>query len=72
MIDRVWWIWQIQDWEKRQNAISGTLTLLNDPPSRNTTLRDLQDIGVNAGPVPLGDLMSTLGGLNGELCYIYV
>lgn len=44
----------------------------NVPPSRNTTLDDLQDIGYNAGPVPLKDLMSTLGGLNGEMCYIYV
>ncbi|PQE09195.1 tyrosinase central domain-containing protein [Rutstroemia sp. NJR-2017a BBW] len=60
MIDRVWWIWQIQDWEKRQNAVSGTITLGNVPPSRNTTLEDLQDIGFNAGPVKLGDLMNTL------------
>ncbi|TEY44945.1 hypothetical protein BOTCAL_0340g00120 [Botryotinia calthae] len=72
MIDRVWWIWQLQDLAKRQNAVSGTITLNNVPPSRNTTLEDLQDIGYNAGPVPLKDLMNTLGGLNGELCYIYV
>jgi tyrosinase len=72
MIDRVWWIWQIQDLAKRKDAISGTITLSNVPPSRNTTLEDLQDIGFNAGSVPLKDLMSTLGGLNGEMCYIYV
>ncbi|KAM3151094.1 Tyrosinase-like protein orsC [Botrytis cinerea] len=72
MIDRVWWIWQLQDLAKRQDAVSGTITLNNVPPSRNTTLEDLQDIGYNAGPVPLQDLMNTLGGLNGELCYIYV
>ena len=72
MIDRVWWIWQLQDLAKRQDAVSGTITLNNVPPSRNTTLEDLQDIGYNAGPVPLKDLMNTLGGLNGELCYIYV
>ncbi|KAI9641430.1 hypothetical protein NHQ30_010237 [Ciborinia camelliae] len=60
------------DFANRQNAISGTITLGNVPPSRNTTLEDLQDIGYNAGPVPLKDLMSTLGGLNGEMCYIYV
>lgn len=72
MIDRVWWIWQLQDLAKRQDAVSGTITLNNVPPSRNTTLEDLQDIGYNAGPVPLQDLMHTLGGLNGELCYIYV
>lgn len=72
MIDRVWWIWQTQDLANRQNAISGTMTMGNSPPSRNTTLEDLQDIGFNAGSVPLGDLMTTLGGLNGEFCYIYV
>lgn len=68
-IDRTWWIWQNQDIKNRQNAISGTITLNNSPPSRNGTLDDLIDLGVNAAPVAIKDIMSTVAG---PLCYIYV
>ena len=71
MVDRVWWIWQLQDLETRQNAVSGTITLATDPPSRNGTLDDLTDMGVNGGPYRLGDLLSTMGGAEGSFCYIY-
>ena len=40
-IDRMYWIWQNQDLAARQNAIGGTITLDNEPPSRNTTLEDI-------------------------------
>ncbi|RAO71186.1 uncharacterized protein BHQ10_007198 [Talaromyces amestolkiae] len=43
MIDRVWWIWQNLDLAQRQNAISGTGTFLNYPPSANTTLDTLKN-----------------------------
>ncbi|KAN0099131.1 Di-copper centre-containing protein [Hyaloscypha variabilis] len=39
-IDRTLWIWQNQDLEKRGNALAGTVTLNNNPPSRNATLGD--------------------------------
>ncbi|GAB7342345.1 hypothetical protein MBLNU457_g0568t1 [Dothideomycetes sp. NU457] len=68
-IDRVWWIWQNQDLEHRQYQLGGTLTLYNSPPSRNTSLSDLIDLGVNAPGIPINDMMSTLGG---PLCYIYI
>ena len=68
-IDRTWWIWQNQDIANRQNAISGTITLNNSPPSRNGTLDDVIDLGVNAAPVAIGDIMSTVAG---PLCYIYI
>jgi len=71
MIDRVWWIWQLQDLAVRQSTVAGTLTLQNMPPSRNGTLEDVNDLGVNGEGVPLGDLLSTMGGKNGEFCYIY-
>ncbi|KAK5165792.1 uncharacterized protein LTR77_008715 [Saxophila tyrrhenica] len=68
-IDRTWWIWQNQDLENRQNAIAGTLTLNNNPPSRNTTLDDIIELGVNAPKgIKIGDAMSTL---DGPFCYIY-
>ena len=68
-IDRTWWIWQNQDLATRQNAIAGTITLLNNPPSRNGTLTDTIDMGVLAPTVQIKDVMSTLAG---PLCYIYV
>jgi tyrosinase len=68
-IDRTWWIWQNQDLANRQNAIAGTITLLNNPPSRNGTLQDTINMGVNAPTVQIKDVMSTLAG---PLCYIYV
>ncbi|GAB7359888.1 hypothetical protein MBLNU230_g7416t1 [Neophaeotheca triangularis] len=68
-IDRVWWIWQNLDLEKRQNALAGTLTLFNQPPSRNTSLDDVLELGVNDGEgIKIRDAMSTLGG---PFCYIY-
>lgn len=68
-IDRTWWIWQNQDLATRQFAISGTNTMFNFPPSANTTLDDILEMGVTADPIPIRDVMSTL---DGPLCYIYV
>jgi tyrosinase len=69
MIDRVWWIWQNLDLANRQNAISGTGTFLNVPPSPNTTLDTIIDIGYAAGsPIAMKDLMSTI---DGPFCYVY-
>ncbi|KAK4670793.1 hypothetical protein QC764_603730 [Podospora pseudoanserina] len=74
-IDRVWWIWQNLHPETRTNAIGGTITLNNFPPSRNGTLDDLLDLGVAgpaAGVLEIRDVMSTIGIGGGPLCYIYV
>lgn len=86
-IDRTWWIWQNQDLANRQNAIAGTITLNNSPPSRNTTLQDIVELGVNAEGIEIAELMNTMGkspllflplyqGLiaisaDGPFCYIY-
>ncbi|KAK3997033.1 putative tyrosinase [Cladorrhinum sp. PSN332] len=75
-IDRVWWIWQNLEPSARTDAISGTITIFNSPPSRNGTLEDILDMGINnplaQGPRPIADLMSTVGQGGGPLCYIYV
>lgn len=75
-IDRTWWIWQNLSPGARTNAIGGTITIFNSPPSRNGTLEDILDLGVlNAvaqGPRPIADVMSTVGQGGGPLCYIYV
>lgn len=72
-IDRVWWIWQMLSPYERQftsNAIAGTQTFLNMPPSANGTLDDLIEFGHAAGPTrPIGDLLSTV---NGPFCYLYL
>lgn len=72
MIDRVWWIWQTLDVQKRTGAegISGTGTFMNQPPSPNTTLDTTIDLGYAAGsPIKMRDLMSTTAG---PFCYIYL
>jgi tyrosinase len=72
MIDRTWWIWQSLDSKTRTSGkgISGTGTFLNGPPSANTTMDTMIDLGHAAGPpVKMADLMSTTAG---PMCYIYI
>ncbi|KAF9699242.1 hypothetical protein EKO04_002830 [Ascochyta lentis] len=69
MLDRVYWIWQALHPEQA-NAVAGTITLNNNPPSRNTTLEDLiQTNYLGVEDTPIGDLTNTLG--EKPLCYIY-
>jgi tyrosinase len=80
MLDRVWWIWQMQDPEKRVNAVPGEAAMPMPPHGGHMKKRaaavntsDLVvDLGWTAPPVKLMDLNEQLGGLGGELCYIYV
>ncbi|KAJ5542202.1 Tyrosinase [Penicillium sp. DV-2018c] len=70
MIDRTWWIWQNLNPRKRTNAISGTGTFLNGPPSPNTTLDTPIDLEYAGGQtVTMRDLMSTV---SGPFCYVYL
>ena len=71
MVDRVWWIWQMQNLERRLQEVSFTKTWNNNPPSENGTLEDYSGLGVLAEDVKVGELMSTMGGLGGRFCYIY-
>ncbi|KAK4208273.1 tyrosinase [Rhypophila decipiens] len=72
-IDRVWWIWQMQDEKSRvweSTALSGTNTYRNKPPSANTTLEDWIELSYAAGPPrQIKELMSTRFG---PFCYVYV
>lgn len=71
-IDRVWWIWQQLDRKTRLGAsgISGTGTFRDMPPSANTTLETVIDLGYAASPPKkMQELMSTT---EGPMCYIYV
>ncbi|KAI9712652.1 MAG: hypothetical protein M1820_001273 [Bogoriella megaspora] len=72
MIDRVYWTWQNMDVGPRSfgdNRLSGTITVNNLPPSRNATLEDIIDLGVNAEPITIEQAMSTIGGT--PFCYVY-
>jgi tyrosinase len=68
-IDRTWWIWQNQDLASRQNAIGGTITLFDSPPSRDGVLTDWLDMTVVGQSNMIQNVMNTQGG---PLCYIYV
>lgn len=68
-IDRVWWIWQQLDRKTRLGAsgISGTGTFRDMPPSANTTLETVIDLGYAASPPKkMQELMSTTEGQIGR------
>ncbi|GKZ31311.1 hypothetical protein AbraIFM66950_011705 [Aspergillus brasiliensis] len=67
-IDRVWTIWQGLDPAKRRNAIWGTSTRSNDPPSANMTLDDMLEFGFISQQLQFADLMNPL---SGPFCYRY-
>ncbi|KAK2803586.1 hypothetical protein FQN51_003348 [Onygenales sp. PD_10] len=68
MIDRVYWIWQNLDPAKRLTEIAGTITVFNEPPSRNTTVDDIIDLNNLAEARRIGDLQDTT---SGPFCYRY-
>ncbi|GAB1316771.1 Tyrosinase copper-binding domain-containing protein [Madurella fahalii] len=68
-LDRVYWIWQMLDFENRQN-VHGTGTYLNIPPSPNVTVEDTIDVLPHAPPEKIKNLMNSVGGT--PLCYVYV
>ncbi len=74
MLDRVWWIWQMQDPENRINAIPDSSGAM---PHQHTLRRDnpgdaMVDLAWIAPPVKLSELNDQLGGNGGQICYIYV
>ncbi|KAI0862673.1 Di-copper centre-containing protein [Xylaria cubensis] len=68
MVDRLYWLWQALH-PSLARTIEGTLTLFNEPPSRNTSTCDLIDLGVNAPSLKIANVLDTLGS---DLCYIYI
>ncbi|KAG5983001.1 hypothetical protein E4U55_001000 [Claviceps digitariae] len=66
-VDRIWAIWQALDFSTRENALDGTLTMENVPPSRNVTLDDIMTFDFEPS-IPVKQGMSPTK--NG-LCYIY-
>ncbi|GME26730.1 tyrosinase central domain protein [Neofusicoccum parvum] len=72
MVDRTWWMWQMQNPAERTKgakALMGTGTFLNDPPSANVTYEDEMNLGfVTDKTIKVKDVMSTTGG---PFCYVY-
>ena len=68
MIDQIWTVWQNLDIWGRQNIISGTSTLANDPPSDPMQLSDKIPFGFVADDQTFGDIMDTFAG---PYCYRY-
>ncbi|KAI1652510.1 Di-copper centre-containing protein [Daldinia decipiens] len=76
-LDRLWWIWQMQDPENRLNAIpSGNMSMpmrknrrADDPMDPMETIVDMEWLGP---PIKLGETHDQLGGYGGAFCYVYV
>lgn len=69
MVDLVYWLWQALH-PAEAFTISGTVTMNNNPPSRNATLDDPVTMGVNAPDEPIRRLLNTISGE--PFCYIYL
>ncbi|KAI0422892.1 hypothetical protein F5X98DRAFT_105614 [Xylaria grammica] len=67
-IDRMYFIFQNLDWSKRQ-TMAGTITMMNQPPSRNGTLDDILDISPVGGSFKYRQLLDTVGG--SPFCFVY-
>ncbi len=78
-LDRLWWIWQMQDPDKRLNAVpTGRGASMPDMPgmgggsSGPDPSKAVIDLEWLAGPIPLLEAHDQLGGNGGAFCYIYV
>jgi tyrosinase len=70
-IDRLWWKWQMEDPVSRiygNNSLFGTSTILNIPPSPNSTLTDYEQFVILDEPRQIKELMSIHAG---PFCYTY-
>lgn len=68
-MDRMHFIWQNLDWEKRGKEISGTGTMFNSPPSPVSKLGDNMGFEPLHRNITIGAAMDTVGGT--PLCYVY-
>lgn len=68
MLDQVYWIWQALHPDQAA-TVAGTITLLDEPPSREALPTDGLDLGVNAPGVSIAEVWDTLGA--SPLCYVY-
>lgn len=68
MIDYLYWLWQMLH-PSLAATVGGTITMFNEPPSRNTSATDEIYLSEMLAPtVTIEDVLSTM---NGPLCYYY-
>lgn len=68
MIDRIWTIWQTQDYEARRMAMEGGTSMMGG--GRPQSLDDPVEMNVLGDTWLIRDLMSTVDG-PGPFCYVY-
>ncbi|KAL2259021.1 hypothetical protein VTK26DRAFT_7446 [Humicola hyalothermophila] len=68
-VDRVYWIWQMLDFEHRQNVF-GTTVFYDLFPGTNTTVEDDIVLAPLGKTVKIKDMMNTVG--TKDLCYVYI
>ncbi|KAK3381090.1 hypothetical protein B0H63DRAFT_501831 [Podospora didyma] len=82
-LDRLWWIWQMQDPDTRLNAVPGAGPMPDMPgmnhgggkfrrQSQTDPSKAMIDLDFLAPPIKLFEANDQLGGNNGLFCYIYV
>ncbi|UKZ69221.1 uncharacterized protein TrAtP1_010231 [Trichoderma atroviride] len=73
MVDRIWSLWQAIDPEIRHKKLGGEeyghITWANTPPSRETKLSDIIDLGYASKSIQIEHVMNTL---SGPFCYFYL
>ncbi|KAF2668715.1 Di-copper centre-containing protein [Microthyrium microscopicum] len=70
MLDRLWWIWQMQDPETRLSALP---TVGHSHKQRRADpMESMIDLEWLAPPIKLKEAMDQLGGNGGKFCYIYI
>jgi tyrosinase len=69
MVDRVYWVWQSKN-PKEAKTVAGTITIGNNPPSREALPSDVLNLGVTGKSIKLSEAWDTLSG--SPYCYIYL
>lgn len=70
-LDRIWWIWQMQDVDNRLYALpNGTMPMRRrQTPDPEDVIVDMEWLGP---PIKLFETHDQLGGNDGAFCYVYV
>jgi tyrosinase len=69
MIDRAWYIWQVQDFTKRQQVIAGGTSMMGGGKAQSLEdTIDLEVLNVNGKSYKIKELVSTA---DGPFCYTY-
>lgn len=73
-LDRLWWIWQMQDPSARLYDIPYSDAAMTMPMNKRATnpLETMVDMEWLGPPIMLKETHDQLGGNGGDFCYVYV